>query len=71
MDTAAKIIYVAQAIWFTAGGIFYLYAAGSVGDGALYWFGIDAYVWVGVAFLLAALAWWALLLVRPDLLSGG
>jgi hypothetical protein len=67
MDTAAKIIYVAQAVVFTAGGIFYLQAAGSVGEGAVYWFGVDAYLWVGVASLVVGLAGWVLLCFRPDL----
>ena len=70
MNIAAKIIYWAQAVWFTGAGVFYLYAAGSVGDGARHWFGVDAFHWVGLVFLLVALGWWFLLLVRPDLLAG-
>lgn len=69
METAAKIIYGAQAVFFTGGGIYYVYAASIVGADEFSWFGVGAYVWVGVAYLLVGLAWWVLLLARPDLLS--
>lgn len=57
MDTAAKTIYAAQAVVFTVSGTWFLDAAGSVGDSAVQWFGVDAYRWVGGAFLLVALGW--------------
>lgn len=70
MHTAAKLIYGTQAVFFTGSGLFYLYAAGAIEGEYIHWFGVDAFVWVGVAHLLTALAWWGLLLVRPDLLAG-
>jgi hypothetical protein len=65
MDGTWKLLLGVQAVLFTAGGVFFLYAA-TLGVDDWSWLSVGEYVWFGILWLMGGLLAWYILFRRTN-----